>query len=324
MHRVRWVIAATTIVAGATLTVGVAVLKGGASKGSKSEVVIAAASPKSAQPRLVSPWVSPLSWFVTGDASSLAEQTRYEATIVTCMAARGFVYYPLAHVFSQGSPATISAMTSYRDTFGYGLSTSPSPVTSHSSQSPATTVAPVPTPAAGQSRGVTGSALRANEAYVAGLSATQRHSYDQALSAGLMSGAGGSGCETQANVKRSAGLPISDPAVRLAYTADVTGDLSSPTMSAAQTAWSVCMKSAGWTVTTPQTAAALAAARISSASSAGPSALNAADATQIDIARTDWACQLTTTEPAIQKLEMAQVATLAQDFPKYADRAAKA
>jgi len=334
VHRARWVIAATTIAAGATLAVGVTALGGGGSKGSKSQIVIAAAASNSAQPRLVSPWVSPLSWFVTGDTSSLAAQTRYEATIVTCMASKGFVYYPLDRVFAQGPPATVSAMTSYRDTFGYGLSISPSSVTPQSPGSPVTTIGPVSAVVpgqsggmAGQSGGMAGSALQANEAYVAGLSATRRQSYDLALSAGLMSGVsgvGGMGCEAQANVKRSAGLPITDQSVRSVYTADVTGDLSSPTLSAAQRAWNVCMKSAGWTVATPQAAKALAAAKISSALSAGPSELKAAGATQIDIARADWGCQLATTEPAIQNLEMAQVATLAQDFPQYVARAARA
>lgn len=205
VYRARWVIAATTITAGVTLTVGVTALGGGGSKGSKSQIVIAAAASKSAQPRLVSPWVSPLNWFVTGDSSSLAAQTRYEATIVTFMASKGFVYYPLDHVFAQGPPATVSAMTSYRDTFGYGLSISTSPVTSQSPGSPVTTIGPVSAVVPGQSGGMAGSALQANEAYVAGLSATRRQSYDRALSVGLMSGVsgvGGMGCEAQANVKR--------------------------------------------------------------------------------------------------------------------------
>jgi len=328
VNRKVWYVATATLAAGAALAVGSLAVGQSAAKGTSRRVVVTAGPTESSSSRqLVSQWLSPLSWFVSGDPGSPEAQRSYEESVAACMAAKGFVYYPFDSAAGQGQPATVSAMTSYRNNFGYGLTASQSTASHQSPASPATTLAPEPAALQGQSASELGSALQANEAYVASLSPARRQTYYEALSGGLLTGepgATGLGCEAQANIERSANLPVTDPAIRAAYTADLSADFSSPAWSAALTAWRACMQSAGWKLASPQAAIDLASSKISAASSAGPNAIRAAEQMQLQLARTDWSCQLKTTEPAIQKLQMAQVATLARQFPQFAARAAQA
>jgi hypothetical protein len=60
------------------------------------------------------------------------------------------------------------------------------------------------------------------------------------------------------------------------------------------------MQSAGWRLASSQAAISVASTKITAASSAGPSAPRAAEQMRLQLARTDWSCQLKSTGGHLQ------------------------
>lgn len=248
--------------------------------------------------KLPSIFVSPLNVFAYGAGYTAGTLATYNTDVAQCMASHGWQYQADPTALQIALPIQVDNLIKYRGARGYS------------------------------SPGAQDIPADPNLTFVNSLSSTQQLAYYRDLNGSdnesTPAGTAPYGCVPLARQMIQSDLPISDDAFRAALATFVRSQETSAQLQAAYTDWRSCMAAYNYDVSWPNQIGSTGSNdpnTNSESPTAGPTGSVTPTTSQIKESNLDTACQVMDIMPVQQKLERAEVSSLAIQFPQYAARA---